>query len=265
MPILRTKTREHAHNLYEAQLLLDGAASCRSADHWQLLRPGQVTLHAPGMQHTWRGHGKPFLRVTLWFNITPAPPMHLPEHWPYQPRTIAALYTLLEDVYTCTPGWANRVVPHVMLLLSRIVALTEWPITAVPECTHEFSLLNLLDRFMEDNLHRSLSRQEIANYLGISERTLTRQFHQYTGTTLFDRLETFRLTRARELLATTSTTIEAISQLVGYSSPSYFCRRFHQQIGMTAGQYREQATCQESHSHSNKEVVSNVTLNDNML
>jgi len=241
MPVVRSMTREHTHATYEAQLLLDGTADCCTETSRQSVAPGQVTLHAPGMPHSWHGHAGAFLRFTLHFSITPAPSIHLPEPWPHQPLAFATLRMLLEDIHTRAPGWSDRVVPHITLLLSRVLALTDWPDVTVPDFTTDSSQLHLLDHFLQDNLHRPLSRLDIANYLGISERTLTRQIHRLTGTTLLEWLENHRLARARMLLTETGSSVEAISRLVGYSSPSYFCRRFLRHVGMTPGQYREKA------------------------
>ena len=94
---------------------------------------------------------------------------------------------------------------------------------------------------MEEHLHLALSRREIAQYLSISERTLTRQVHALTGGSLFARLERLRLARARKLLEDTDSPVETISRLIGYASPAYFCRRFQHATGMTAGAYRAHA------------------------
>lgn len=233
-----TRARAHAHSVYEAQLMLQGRAVCVTEGRRQMVTPGQITLHAPQMPHAWQGIAAPFQRLTFWFNMTPVLPLHPPEEWPHLPQLFTELDSLLADIATRPPGWTERVVLHASVMLSWILSQTEWPTTDVPDFSDGSSLLQLLDRFLHDNLHRPLARQEIADFLGISERTLTRQLHQLTGGTLSERLEFRRIERARVLLEQTDASLQTICERVGYSNPAYFCRRFHRRVGVTPGEYR---------------------------
>lgn len=233
-----TATRVHTHDMFEAQLMLAGTADCYSGSGWQGVAPGQVTLHAAKAPHAWRAKGEPFRRFTLAFNVTPAITMRLPDCWPAQPALVANLGMLLTEIHTPTPGWTDRIELLVALMISQLLTLTDWPTVTLPELTVTTPQVLALDRFIEDNLHRPLSREDIANYLGISERTLTRMMRAVTGETLLERLERLRIARACKLLTETAATIRTVSDLVGFSNASYFCRRFHRAVGATPAEYR---------------------------
>ena len=45
--------------------------------------------------------------------------------------------------------------------------------------------------------------------------------------------------KARELLEHTDITVEALSELLGYADPSYFCRVFKKTVGISPSQYKK--------------------------
>lgn len=240
LPILRSATREHSHTGYEAQIMLEGHAECRTGNRWQQVAPGQVTLHGPGDSHCWRGFGKSFLRLTMWFSISPAPEVRIHNAWPRQPQTIATLQSLFDDITLRSVGWNDRIVPHMTIILSHLLSLAVWPAAIIPELPSEVSLSYQLNRFLEDHLHEPIGRADIAGYLGISERTLARHVIKQTGATLVENIESLRMTRAEQLLASNQYSIKEISSIVGFSSPAYFSRRFLLYTGMTPGKFRQQ-------------------------
>ena len=239
LPIIRSATNEHSHTCYEAQIMLEGHAECRTNNRWQQVVPGQVTLHGPGMTHCWRGYGKPFLRLTFWFSISPAPEMKIHQEWPKQSQTISTLQSLFDDITLRSAGWNDRVAPHITVILSHLLSLAVWPEAILPELPSEVSLSYQLNRFLEDHLHEPILRRDIASYLGISERTLARYLIKQTGATLVEHVEQLRMNRAIQLLNNHKQSIKDISNVVGFSSPAYFNRRFMLHTGMTPGKYRQ--------------------------
>ena len=62
---------------------------------------------------------------------------------------------------------------------------------------------------------------------------------QATGQAPTDYVQTLRIEEAKQLLETTSATIDEISSEVGYSEPSSFRSAFRKRVGTSASAYRK--------------------------
>ncbi|WP_225994206.1 GlxA family transcriptional regulator [Actinomadura rudentiformis] len=109
------------------------------------------------------------------------------------------------------------------------------------------------------NLHRSLSVDDLAVRALMSSRTFARRFKAVTGTTPHAWLLNRRLDRAEELLETTDLNIEKIAERVGYRSATVLREQFVKRRGMPPRAYRNSANRQfamtNNRIHRNGPVV----------
>lgn len=94
--------------------------------------------------------------------------------------------------------------------------------------------MNLLDRPAEPFDLRIICRT-----LGLSARTLQRQFKSETGLSLRSFKRQAKLIKALELLSA-GTTVSRISDLLGFGEPSAFIAMFREAYGVTPGRYLSQ-------------------------
>ncbi len=92
---------------------------------------------------------------------------------------------------------------------------------------------------IRDKLTEKLSIDELAAHAGCSRASLNRSFRKYTGTSPVDWIIEARMTRAAELLRTTSLPIGEIAEAVGVNDPYYFAKLFRRCHGQTAREYRK--------------------------
>lgn len=78
----------------------------------------------------------------------------------------------------------------------------------------------------------------LADRCGCHPDTLSRVFHQRTGTTLRRYIVSERLLLARELLVTSSQPVSDICQLCGFADHAYFSRCFRELTGVSPRQFR---------------------------
>ena len=79
---------------------------------------------------------------------------------------------------------------------------------------------------------------------GYSKDHIRRRFHQATGMTPGEYLKSVRLSYAKRLLRQKKTlrlSMGEIALMSGFYDPSYFCRSFHKETGMTPSEYIHQA------------------------
>lgn len=79
----------------------------------------------------------------------------------------------------------------------------------------------------------------MAQRSGLSERGFLRRFRRATGQSPAEYVQTLRVEEAKQILETTTRTIEQISADVGYSEPSSFRSAFRKQVGLPASAYRK--------------------------
>lgn len=93
--------------------------------------------------------------------------------------------------------------------------------------------------YMQQNYADTLSLQEIADAVGVNKDYLGRIFHRELGISPWEYLNRYRISRAKELLRATSTSISAIAYEVGFQDAAYFSRVFHKEVGCAPREYRE--------------------------
>ncbi len=92
--------------------------------------------------------------------------------------------------------------------------------------------------YVHQNYANSISRAEIARAIGVSENYLTQIFHQELGIALWEYINRYRVTQARELLSHTDHSISYIASQVGFDDPAYFSRVFRHYVGQSPRTYR---------------------------
>ncbi len=99
-------------------------------------------------------------------------------------------------------------------------------------------IIRTLTDWIEDNLDKTLSIEEVAAKSGYSKWHLQRMFRAVTRQTLGDYIRQRRLTRAAETLCQTQRPVFDIALQYGYDSQQTFSRVFRRQFDQTPTAYR---------------------------
>ena len=92
--------------------------------------------------------------------------------------------------------------------------------------------------YIRENLSRSISRSEVAEYLHINEDYFGRTFKKYTGYTFKDYDNLVRMETAKNLLEKTRLPVSMIAEKVGFDNFSHFSQAFRKYSGKTPSEYR---------------------------
>ncbi len=98
--------------------------------------------------------------------------------------------------------------------------------------------IRYLCHYLENNLEKQFSLDEIASFCNRSKYHLSREFKRFTGFSIHQYLLSLRISRARFLLQNTELPAETISDLLGFSNYSNFYKQFLAQTGKTPREYR---------------------------
>ncbi|HEY3376851.1 MAG TPA: helix-turn-helix transcriptional regulator [Armatimonadota bacterium] len=228
---------EHVHSFYEGHLFLDGGGVYVTGKE-EAVGQGGALLHGPHAPHAWQAHDTACLRLLVWFSMEPMVPVTRPQDWPICPDLYQEITLLLDEAHAGLPGWHHRVTARTTIFLSRLFSIAGWPESPQPDPVPSTDLLTMIEQFFRDNLARPLALSDVTAHVGMSERSLCRQFLELTGETVMERLLNLRMAQAATLLADSEASLTVIGQQVGIPDPSYFCRRFRRHFNMTAAQYR---------------------------
>ena len=92
--------------------------------------------------------------------------------------------------------------------------------------------------YIESNLHVPLRIDEVAEHVNLSAGYFSVLFHRETGMAFSDYVLRRRIETARNMLRYSDYTSTEISEILAFSSQSYFIRCFRNVVGITPSEYR---------------------------
>ncbi len=101
-------------------------------------------------------------------------------------------------------------------------------------------LVQRTTEYIHAHFDREITRQELADEVGVSPNYVTRVFRRETGLTPWQYLNRYRVARAQQLLRTSSASITAIAATVGFNDPAYFSRIFSRESGKPPLAFRDE-------------------------
>lgn len=157
------------------------------------------------------------------------------------PTMTASLWqTLLND--ETQEGSSRLLLEHIAfsLLLSFFsIFLEEKEHRRIPSQSQESITLHRARLFIQDNLSLRIKFQDLAGYLHISERHLSRLFKEEQGVSFSAYYRKVKIQAATALLESTDYTLEQISAATGFYSVHHFAKVFKQVTGTPPGQWRK--------------------------
>jgi len=121
----------------------------------------------------------------------------------------------------------------------------------VPKYLHRSSTpkddarLAIAMQFIQDNISRKISCDDVARRVYVSTRQLDRIFLKNTSISVAEFIYEKKCEEAKKLLVATQLPIKTISENLGFSAPSYFNRFFKKRAGVPPYKFRETALSQE--------------------
>ncbi len=92
--------------------------------------------------------------------------------------------------------------------------------------------------YIQAHYTETLSREQIAKYLAVSENYLTNCFQKELGISPLTFINRYRVKQARNLLEVGDQTITEVAMAVGFSDLTYFSRVFQREVGVSPSAFR---------------------------
>ena len=150
------------------------------------------------------------------------------------------LYWLVNDMLVHSKSNFSSDLRRTGLLYEFLSILALNPLESDQQVDSEYMYINQAIEYIKNNYWDGIHIYDIAKYLCIDRSYLYLLFHKYLKQSPQDYLATFRLTKASELLSTTTLSIESISNSCGYGDPATFSKAFKRWKSMSPSKYRKQ-------------------------
>ena len=96
-----------------------------------------------------------------------------------------------------------------------------------------------INAYLENNYSSIVSLDDLAMHVGMDKYALCKYYKKKRQTTIMDALLSVRISKAKRMLRYGNDNVEEIGKKCGFESPSYFCKRFREIVGVTPLQYRK--------------------------
>lgn len=225
----------HAHDMHQLEYAETGVIEMETAGARYLLPPQQAAWIPAGLEHRKTiKEGVRTLAVLFDRGLVPEPGKRV---------RILAVPPLIRELIVYAERWpigrleTDEVADGYFRTLSHLVseALDEETPLSLP--TTADPVVDAALTYTQDHLD-SVTAGEVARAVGVSERTLRRQFTTVLGLSWRTYLRQARLLRAMALLAEPGRTVLDVSVAVGFENVSAFARAFTEHCGESPATYR---------------------------
>lgn len=156
----------------------------------------------------------------------------------------AELYKVIRSIFQQSEGrreyWEFAVRGQLLYLFGLL-----WQCGAIrpaERCSEQNSFgLQVLD-ILRASYHENITSADVAARLSYSQSYFCRKFRETFSLSFQQYLSQYRLSKARLFLAQNELSVGQIAEKVGYNSPSFFIRQFHDLYGCTPGQFQKNQT-----------------------
>jgi AraC-like DNA-binding protein len=235
----RLVTPWHHHDLHQIEYAVTGVVEVETADGHYLLPPQQAAWIPAGLEH----------QATINSSV----------------RTVSVMF---DPRIVPHPGDRARIVAVSPLVREMVIYAQRWPISRVTADEVSDGFFRTLAHLVSESLDHeeplslptssdpvvaaamtytrehldTVSAAEVSHAIGVSERTLRRQFSAVLGMSWRSYLLQARLLRAMALLTEPGPSVLDVSLAVGFENVSAFARAFAQRCGETPSAYRRRVT-----------------------
>lgn len=108
--------------------------------------------------------------------------------------------------------------------------------------THHYSrLINNCCNFIDEHIRENIRVTDVAAFVGFNAHYISKKFKEETGQSIKDYIKDAKILEAKSLLRYSELSLIEISELLSFSSQSFFTATFRRVTGVTPGQFREKA------------------------
>lgn len=151
------------------------------------------------------------------------------------------LRCLLTEIENRHPGYNTVCQDLLEVVLLLLMRHSQFTVTFVPTAHKSSKECAVARRYIENHFKENLTLDDLAAAAHVSKYYLVHSFTREYGTSPINYLLTCRIQESLYLLSKTRLSLSQISDMLGFSSPSYFSQSFRRIQGISPMEYRKQS------------------------
>ncbi|MDO4285159.1 MAG: AraC family transcriptional regulator [Eubacteriales bacterium] len=265
--------QEHSHNYIELAFVLNGSMHIRFENHTETFETGEICLIKRGILHSdllkrdnsiilYLGIADSFFDKTLLADFA----SHTSEAFirdiivkkrmehdfvRFIPKHISGsvprLYlNILEEFYCLKPGYVRLIQGYSERILCLLPAEYQVSLTKIEHKEYLYHVYQDVKSYIEAH-YDTVTTTELSQIFGYGPDYFNRLIKRFSQKSYTELLQGTRIKAAASLLETTKLSVEAVSQLVGYSNLGFFYRTFRAAYHCTPKEYRRKMGPEHRH------------------
>ena len=241
----------HHHLSFEIFYIISGEREYFIEDDFFKLREGDMVIVPENLLHRTDGKSasryliyfsRPYLEKYLTSQMISSLAIHRPSVFrpdEEQREQLKVLFNKIFSEYEKAPEDDPRLFGY---LLQILLMLTNSNSAYAPS-EYTDNRIEEIIKYINESYASINNIDEIASRFYISKYYLCRLFNQNLGTSLITYLNTIKIRKACEMLCEEKYSITDTATKCGFNSPSYFCKVFKEERGISPSQYKKQHKC----------------------
>lgn len=232
----------HSHSFYEIHIAAEDGFFLEIDDVKLYVPTEHCVIIPPGLNHRIIECGVKLLRFSLALDLNCGEDKLLirdftPKAYTLNEKCRFYVNNIISEQSAKKTGYREIINSSVKCLLIEIIRESKM-LCAEEIRVQRNSALTKAVQFIDDNLSRKISLDEVADAAYISTRQLNRIFRTDIGTSAARYIKIKRINRVKEYLKKTNLTVGEIAYLNGFESESALCKQFKCETGISPSKYR---------------------------
>lgn len=237
-----------AHPFWEMVYVVEGHVGVTADDRIYVLSAGDLIVHKPMEFHKiWSEDDH--VRVNIYTFVASGADLAKLENHSGEVNEVAEkqlheLNLIAKQAFVCDDGglvmdFRDPVRAQIFALMLEALLLELDKNTSEIGTEEKHSrVFSTVVAFMNDNIHRHLSVEQIARQCNISSSMLKKLFRRYTDSGVMAYFSRMKVNRAMEMLGA-GASVASVSEKLAYANQFYFSTAFKRQTGYTPTEYRK--------------------------
>ena len=236
------------HNFWEIVIVTEGEIGVTAGNNVLHLSKGQAVLHEPNEFHNlWSERGRESAIIIFSFSAENIPAS---SNKTFEVRSLDEAFSVLEDILNSVQmhkHWAENINPECKLKAQEAIKRLEiFLLQTLSDQMNNKTGVRLsqsakhyteITKFLEKNIHRSLTVGDIAAECHIGAVTVKKVFSFYAGMGVISYFNRLKIRSAIKMLEEGATVCE-VSESLGFLNQNYFCTVFKRITGKTPKSFR---------------------------
>jgi len=229
------KWDEHSHDCHELMYYLAGKGIVNFPGNSLNVSASDLIYIPPGISHegfsdlTWHEE-----MIVVRFNIETGSEFNSFIRVRCNDVNLPWLFRKIYEEYSGEAQYSTQIIDN---YLENIILLLKRHFSNERNINYNITAWSI--QYMIDNVNNNISVNELAQMVHMSISNFSRTFKNDVGMSPLNYFNYLKINRARELLATSRTSISDIARSLGYEDPLYFSRMFKKVTGISPSEYRK--------------------------